>query len=912
MKPKPLSFICPFLGRQRATAMALITLALSHPAFADTKSWNALGTSVTWTTAGNWTGGVPANDLTTDIALFNQTSYAFQPTASNSRQLGGIIIGDGSTATAELLISTSAAGGRLALGANGIDMKAASGAVTIGQLAPRGILLGASQTWNNDSSSLLTVTSVGNFNTLTASTYTLTLTGSGSGGITLGGGVVSDSGTVSTGVTALTINRSGTGAVLLGTANTYSGGTTVTAGLLQIGVGNVGSVGAVTSSAIGTGALALNGGTISSNSTTARTILNAHTIGGNVTLGDATNNGALTFSANTDLGGGTRTLTTASNVSLDGIVSNGGLTKAGSGVLTFNGANTYSSGTTLNDGIIRISVGNVGTLGAITSSAVGTGTLTLNGGTLTASSNAARVILNANTIGGNVTLGDATLTGALTFNANTDLGGATRTLTVASAVTLDGTLSNGGIIKEGSAMLNLSGNNSTFSGPITLNGGSIRILGTPTTRSLGTGTVTLTSGTLFFQPNNSTNYGNSVVVNGNSTISNSTTVLPKTMTLGSLSVGANTLTVETGASVPTSSLAAGVAFGAATLTGASQFVVNNQVGGAVSTLFTLASMDNGGFTPQFSGDGNITVTGAITGSGGLTLASTGTTTLSGTSSYGGLTTVSAGRLLINGNNSAAAGAVTISDSATLGGGGVIGGALTLSSGGTLAPGVTAIPAVATLTANAGATIAGSYNCDVDGAVADKLSVTGAITLSGPLTVNLLAGGFTQPSYVIAEGTSLSGTFSSVTSGYSVTYTATQAILTSTGGNAFDNWIASFTPNALLPDAASKLPESDPDGDGINNLLEFTLGGSPVVSSQAILPTQAIVGENLVLSYKRSDESESPVTTQIGQWSTDLITWTDVTPVLVNEHAAALDDMTVTVPTSNAVAGKLFLRLQVVK
>jgi trimeric autotransporter adhesin len=666
-----------------ASTLALIgiSVAFSHSASAATKSWSATATSVTWTTAGNWTGGVPANDLTTDIALFNQTSYAFQPTASNSRQLGGIIIGDGSTATAELLISTSATGGRLALGANGIDMKAASGAVTIGQLAPRGILLGASQTWNNDSSSLLTVTSVGNFNTLTASTYTLTLTGSGSGGITLGGGVVSDSGTVSTGVTALTINRSGTGAVLLGTANTYSGGTTVTAGLLQIGVGNVGSVGAITSSAIGTGALALNGGTISSNSTTARTILNAHTIGGNVTLGDATNNGALTFSANTDLGGGTRTLTTASNVSLDGIVSNGGLTKAGSGVLTFNGANTYSSGTTLNDGIIRISVGNVGTLGAITSSAVGTGTLTLNGGTLTASSNAARVILNANTIGGNVTLGDATLTGALTFNANTDLGGATRTLTVASAVTLDGTLSNGGIIKEGSAMLNLSGNNSTFSGPITLNGGSIRILGTPTTRSLGTGTVTLTSGTLFFQPNNSTNYGNSVVVNGNSTISNSTTVLPKTMTLGSLSVGANTLTVETGASVPTSSLAAGVAFGAATLTGASQFVVNNQVGGAVSTLFTLASMDNGGFTPQFSGDGNITVTGAITGSGGLTLASTGTTTLSGTSSYGGSSTLNAGTVAINGDQSAATGAVSVSNSGTrLVGTGTVGGNTTINSG----------------------------------------------------------------------------------------------------------------------------------------------------------------------------------------------------------------------------------------
>ena len=43
--------------------------------------------------------------------------------------------------------------------------------------------------------------------------------------------------------------------------NTYSGTTTLTAGTLQIGVGNVGSVGAITSSAVGTGGLTFNGGT---------------------------------------------------------------------------------------------------------------------------------------------------------------------------------------------------------------------------------------------------------------------------------------------------------------------------------------------------------------------------------------------------------------------------------------------------------------------------------------------------------------------------------------------------------------------------------------------------------------------------------------------------------------------------
>ncbi len=129
---------------------------------------------------------------------------------------------------------------------------------------------------------------------------------------------------------------------------------------------------------------------------------------------------------------------------------------------------------------------------------------------------------------------------------------------------------------------------------------------------------------------------------------------------------------------------------------------------------------------------------------------------------------------------------------------------------------------------------------------------------------------------------------------------------------YTSWINGAAYNTPPLSTADKLPTADPDGDSINNLMEFVLGGNPVVSSQSILPTQATVGSNLVLSYKRSDASESPATTQTGQWSTDLSTWTTVTPVLVAENGAAADDMTISVPTSNAVAGRLFVRLKVVK
>lgn len=70
--------------------------------------------------------------------------------------------------------------------------------------------------------------------------------------------------------------------------------------------------------------------------------------------------------------------------------------------------------------------------------------------------------------------------------------------------------------------------------------------------------------------------------------------------------------------------------------------------------------------------------------------------------------------------------------------------------------------------------------------------------------------------------------------------------------------------------------ADPDGDGICNLMEFALGGAPMVSSQAILPKLAKPGANWVFEYDRSDLALPPATTQMVEYGDNLTGWTPVT------------------------------------
>lgn len=279
----------------------------------------------------------------------------------------------------------------------------------------------------------------------------------GSGRAILVSGVIS-------GAFKLTSNNSGV--IILGNANTYSGGTDISAGTVRAG----------NNQALGTGAgsiITMTGGTLSSDSTSARTLANALSLNGTMTLGDATNTGALTFSGTTTLLGNT-SLTIPSAVTLSGVVAGAfNFTKAGANTLTLGAANTVSGTTQVTAGTLTLSNVN-----GLQNSTVDWGTSTV--GTLSLPASA--VLGGLSTASG--TLNTFTQNGAYSVGNNN------------ASATFGGVLAGtGAITKVGTGSWTLTGNN-TNSGAVsvsagTLNANSATALGAASS----TAGISVTSGT---------------------------------------------------------------------------------------------------------------------------------------------------------------------------------------------------------------------------------------------------------------------------------------------------------------------------------------------------------------------------------------------------------------------------------
>ena len=215
-----------------------------------------------------------------------------------------------------------------------------------------------------------------------------------------------------------------------------------------------------------------------------------------------------------------------------------------------------------------------------------------------------------------------------------------------------------GLLKQGTGVLSLGGAN-TYTGPTELSGGTLIATNAA---ALGTGTLTIDTlaNTLELDNNVAMNVGRNTTISASITINSGrlTSGAGVTHTLGTLSIGANTLSVAQGPNVTGT---AGLTFGAATQTGA---VVYNLGSG---TLLTLASLDNGGFSSTYQGAGKTTVTGPAIGSGTVIMNGAGTVSLNGVNTCSGGMTVSSGTLHLG----SAAGTSTSSGAVSVSGGGVL-------------------------------------------------------------------------------------------------------------------------------------------------------------------------------------------------------------------------------------------------
>jgi fibronectin-binding autotransporter adhesin len=549
----------------------------------------------------------------------------------------------------------------------------------------------------------------------------------------------------------------GTGTVILGGADTYTGGTIVSNGIVSFVSGALASTG---------GGVTLAGGTLQWQPGTADDIsAQGITFTSNGTLDVNGNNVTL---ANSIGNGGTGNLTVAST--------------AANGVLNLTGVNSYAGNTTVASG----------TLEANSSSATGTGTVTVqSGGTLAGTGTAGNVVINSGGIlsPGNTSVGTLTV-GTLTMNAGAigdiEFNGSANDQTVASSLSLSSSVFN--LFTAGGTqpwttpgtytLITYGGSDPVLDSTWTTSSGSNPHVGNPD--PISSYAFSASGGHLILTIVGNPNLN---IATWTSTSSGNWSSGPNWNTNPKVPSGAGdmaTLGVGTGSGLTTITLDAAESVGGISFTNSNPFDVaagspaniltlNN--GGAGASIFVLAGVGNTIATPMAIADNTIIsvdsgdsliLSGTITNSPSVTktlaISGAGTTVVSGANSYGpaagttGTTLSGGGTLQVGSSTALGAGNLSVTASSTL----QAGASVSLANKITTAPSVTltlnnnanslvlagAISGSGALTEIGSGTLALSGINSYTGSTTVSngvLSLTGNASVAGTPTIDLIGG-----------------------------------------------------------------------------------------------------------------------------------------------------------------------------
>jgi autotransporter-associated beta strand protein len=458
---------------------------------------------------------------------------------------------------------------------------------------------------------------------------------SGAGSVTLGSGTLTSSNTATdtfsgsvTGTGAFV--KQGEGTQVLTGANTYSGGTLVSAGALA--GSTTGLQGAITNNAAlifdqsgsGTfaGTLSGSGSLIKTNAGTVIFTNSASQSGvsiaqGTLQIGSGGAAGSLSGAITND---GTLAFNRSGLLTHSGNITGGGsVTKSGTGTVTLSGNNSYSGGTTISAGGLA---GNATSLqGSIVNDAsvifdqAGTGTFAGN-----VSGSGALIKTNTGTL---IVTNTISQTGVTVAQGTLQVGDGGSTGSIAGAITNNGTLAfnragnstvsgaitgTGSVTKTGTGTITLTATNS-YAGGTTINGGAVQVTG-PNRLGDVNGTLTINDGKLLVSTSGISSGRDIVLGSANSTVEVDSGI-GYTATSAALLSGSGALNKAGAGSL---TLSGGNSFTGATVVSGGVLNLNSATGGAIGSTSSVSVAS--GATLLLSTGGNVSDTATVTLSGG--------------------------------------------------------------------------------------------------------------------------------------------------------------------------------------------------------------------------------------------------------------------------------------------------------